>query len=428
MKKDLTNQIVWSDIATAYEKAVVRTSFYDDLMKKLSQQLKGRKKILDLGCGVGYLINELMKEDPSRTIVGVDANEYMLEIARKNVIEERFQKNTVLIHGDAVNFEYHEKFDAVVSSNLLFNLKTPYAFLDNAYANLEPGGRFVLTSAKHDPDLSLAIKSMKEEFKSDGRIKKLEKYANVAEEVNSRFLGEMKTFSNEEIAKVLTDFIGFEKVLSNQSGYLGQNFIIAAQKPAEESEIIYKIATEKERLQAYNLRYHILHDRYEFIDRNETGIEKTCHDDHAIHFVAVDPITNKVVGCLFYLEYDKSVGFPAENEIEIGYYLDKHDRLATPGRWYVLPTYRHRGIGKKLFELYFKTCVKSNVTGTVFCINPENKGFFDKLGAQKIGEVNANYSEFRKPAPAMPVYIDLSEGMPEYFSNSKKAKRIKITG
>lgn len=90
MKKDLTNQIVWSDIATAYEKALVRNSFYDDLTKKLIAQLKGRKKILDLGCGAGYLIHELMKEDPSRTIVGVDANEYMLEIDRKNVIEGRF--------------------------------------------------------------------------------------------------------------------------------------------------------------------------------------------------------------------------------------------------------------------------------------------------------------------------------------------------
>ncbi|HBC76812.1 MAG TPA: hypothetical protein DC017_18575 [Candidatus Wallbacteria bacterium] len=427
MKKDLTNQIVWSDIATAYEKAVVRTSFYDNLMKKLMTQLKGRKKILDLGCGVGYLINELMKEDPSRTIVGVDANEYMLEIARKNVIEDRFSKKVTLIHGDAVTFEYHEKFDAVVSSNLLFNLKTPYAFLDNAYANLKPGGRFVLTSAKRDPDLGLAIRTMKEEFKADGRFDSLEKYASVAEEVNSRFLGEMKTFSNAEIEKVLTDFIGFRKVVSNQNGYLDQNFVVAADKPKKEGEIIYKIANENERLQAYNLRYHILHDRYEFIDPNETRIEKTSHDDHAIHFVAIDPITDRVVGCLFYLEYDENVGFPAENEIEIDYFLNMHSKLATPGRWYVLPTYRHRGIGKKLFELYFKTCVKSSVTGTVFCINPENKGFFEKLGAKKIGEINSNYSEFRKPAQAMPVYIDLSAGMPAYFSGNTKEKKIKIT-
>ncbi|HOT77241.1 MAG TPA: class I SAM-dependent methyltransferase, partial [Candidatus Wallbacteria bacterium] len=200
MKRDLTNQIVWSDIATAYEKAVVRTSFYDELMKKLAGQLKGCKKILDLGCGVGYLINELMREDPERKITGVDANEYMLEIAREKVIESRFQKNVTLVHGDAVTFEYHEKYDAVVSSNLLFNLKTPYAFLDNAFHNLKPGGRFVLTSARNNPDLGLAIRSMKEEFKADGRFDELEKYANVAEEVNSRFLGEMKTFDNDEIA------------------------------------------------------------------------------------------------------------------------------------------------------------------------------------------------------------------------------------
>ncbi len=426
MKKDLTGQNVWSDIATAYEKAVVRTTFYNDLMKKLIIRLKGRKRILDLGCGVGYLINELMLEDPSRTIVGVDANEYMLEIAREKVIENRFINNVTLIHGDANTFEYHEKFDAVVSSNLMFNLKTPYTFLDNAYTNLKDGGRFVLTSARHNPDLSLAIETMKKEFKENGRFDELQKYISIAEEVNSSFMGEMKTFENDEIEKVLTDFVGFKKIVSSQRGYLGQNFIVAADKPKKESEIIYKIANESERIQAYNLRYHILHDRYEFISPNETKKEKTGHDDHAIHFVAIDPATDKVVGCLFYLEYDENVGFPAENEIDVSYFLDKHSKLATPGRWYVLPTYRHRGIGKKLFELYFKTCVKSNVTGTVFCINPENKSFFDKLGAKKIGEINNNYTEFRKPAPALPVYIDLSRGMPEYYSQDRKEKYKKI--
>ncbi len=428
MKRDLTNQIVWSDIATAYEKAVVRTSFYDELMKKLAGQLKGCKKILDLGCGVGYLINELMREDPERKITGVDANEYMLEIAREKVIESRFQKNVTLVHGDAVTFEYHEKYDAVVSSNLLFNLKTPYAFLDNAFHNLKPGGRFVLTSARNNPDLGLAIRSMKEEFKADGRFDELEKYANVAEEVNSRFLGEMKTFDNDEIAKVLTDFIGFRKVVSNQCGYLDQNFIVTAIKPEKDEEIIYKIANEEERTQAYNLRYHILHDRYEFISPNDKKIEKTSHDDHAIHFVAIDTAINKVVGCLFYLEYDEKIGFPAESEIDIKYFLNKHSKLATPGRWYVLPAYRQRGIGKKLFELYFKTCVKSDVTGTVFCINPENKGFFDKLGARKAGTLKNNYSEFKKPAPTLPVYIDLSSGLPKYYSENNKEKYKKIIG
>jgi len=239
-------------------------------------------------------------------------------------------------------------------------------------------------------------------------------------------MGEMKTFDNAEIEKILTDFVGFQKIKYNGRGYLNQNFVIAADKPKKEGEIIYKIADEKEKIQAYNLRYHILHDRYDFIAHDESKIEKTRHDEHAIHFVAIDPIINKVVGCLFYLEYDEKVGFPTEKEIDLNYYLDKHSKLATPGRWYVLPTYRQRGIGKKLFELYFKTCVKSNVTGTVFCINPENKGFFEKLGAQKIGKINHNYTEFQKPAPALPIYIDLSRGMPEYYSQNKKEKYKKI--
>lgn|GEM_PF-6574293 len=424
MSKDLTQQKIWSDIATAYEKAVVRTSFYNELMQKLIINLKGKKRILDLGCGVGYLINELMKEDSQRQIVGVDANQYMLDIAKDVVVEKRFAKNVTLIQADAASYQNSEPFDAVVSSNLLFNLKDPYKFLDNAYENLKNGGTLVLTSAKRNPDLKKMITKMREEFQADGRIDELRKYVEVAESVNSNFIGEMKLFDKHEIADVLTNFIGFDKIASNTDSYLDQNFVIAARKPFEESEIIYKIADKNEIEESFKLRYHILHDRYGFIAENETRREKLMHDDHATHFVAVDSATNKVVGCLFYLEYIDGIGFYAEEGLEIERYRLTNEKLATPGRWYVLPAYRTRGIGKKLFELFFKTCERQKVTATMFNINPENETFFKKLGAQKIGNVNNNYCEFKIPASALPIHIDLKNGMPDVFKNVTNHKTM----
>ncbi len=425
MKADLTKQKIWSDIATAYEKAIVRTTFYHEMMVDLKVQLKGRKNILDMGCGVGYLINELMKEDGSRTIVGIDANQYMLDIAGDVVIEERFRRNVRLHQADAATFRGNEGFDAVVSSNLLFNLKDPYTFLDNVFENLKPGGIFVLTSAKNNPSLGLAIGRMKEEFKRDGRYDELIKHVDVVESVNGSFMGDMKTFDNHEIERVLIDFIGFEKVIANHDSYLGQNFVIAVKKPQYEANIIYKIPNEEEKEKMYRLRYHLLHDRYGFIPANDERREKIIHDDHATHFIAMDSRTERVVGCLFYLEYEKGVGFPAEKEFDMEHYLSTHEKLSTPGRWYVLPAYRQMGVGRKLFEEYFKTCLERKVTGTIFSINPENEKFFERLGARKLGKAGKNYVEFNKPAPTLPVYIDLRAGMPKYFDRKPESKSEK---
>lgn len=416
MKEDLTDQKIWSDIATAYEKAIVRTSFYHNMMMDMMAGLEGKKRILDLGCGVGYLINELMKEDPERIIVGVDANKYMLDIARDRVIEKRFMDRVTLVHGDAVTYKGEEKFDAVVSSNLLFNLKEPFAFLDNTYENLKFGGRLVLTSARKNPDLGLIMQKMKEEFAKNGRLEELFEYVAVVERVNSSFLGEMKTFDDEEIEETLLNFIGYKKIIRNVPAYLGQNFLVVAEMPPHDGEIVYKKANAREREEAFKLRYHILQQRYDFIPQNSERREKIMHDDHATHFVAVDALTKKVVGCLFYLEYVSGVGFPAEKEVAIEEFVQRHEKLATPGRWYVLPTYRRRGVGKKLFELYFKTCERQKVTGTVFSINPENEKFFEKLGAKKLGALRNDYKEFHRPAPSQPVYIDMTKGIPSYFS------------
>ena len=425
MKVDLNDQKIWSDIAVAYEKAVIKTTFYQKMMKDLMDNLTGKKRILDLGCGVGYLVNELMKQDPERVIVGVDANKYMLDIARETVIEERFLKNVTLVHGDAVTYVNEDKFDAVVSSNLMFNLKDPFAFLDNTYDNLKHGGRLVLTSAKRNPDLKIMIQSMREEFARDGRLEELKKHVGVAESVNANFVGEMKTFDNKEIEDVLLNFIGYKKVVNNFSTYLDQNFVVAAEMPSHDGEIIYKNANSKERESAFRLRYHILQERYDFIPKNPERKEKIMHDDHATHFVAVDSATGRVVGCLFYLEYKNGIGFPAEKEVNINSFVEKHEKLATPGRWYVLPTYRHRGVGKKLFELYFKTCERKKITGTVFSINPENESFFDKLGAMKVGGPRNDYKEFHRPAPSQPVYIDMTNGIPAYFKSPADNRKNK---
>src|SRR3989344_2960085 len=95
---DLREQKVWSDIARAYEKVIVRTSFYESMISDLSTHVRGNA-VVDLGCGIGYLMNMLL-EIPDRKTVGVDTNSYMLDIAKREIIRSEFLDRVELFHAD----------------------------------------------------------------------------------------------------------------------------------------------------------------------------------------------------------------------------------------------------------------------------------------------------------------------------------------
>ena len=94
-------------------------------------------RVLDLGCGNGRLTAELAAR--GYDVLGLDASESMLDLARDTYPELRF------IQGDATSFELDEPVDAVFS-NAMFHWvdadRQPEA-LAHVAAALRPGGQFV---------------------------------------------------------------------------------------------------------------------------------------------------------------------------------------------------------------------------------------------------------------------------------------------
>ena len=91
-----------------------------DVAKKLIEtyNLKENAKILDVGCGKGFLLYEFKKLLPKSKIVGFDISKYAIENAKEEI------KTNLLIHRaqDAYNFKDKE-FDLVVSITTLHNLE-----------------------------------------------------------------------------------------------------------------------------------------------------------------------------------------------------------------------------------------------------------------------------------------------------------------
>jgi len=76
-------------------------------------KLKGNVKILDIGCGKGYLLYELSKLLPEADIKGIDISEYAISNSK-----EEISKN--LIKCNAINLPWEDNFfDLVISINTL---------------------------------------------------------------------------------------------------------------------------------------------------------------------------------------------------------------------------------------------------------------------------------------------------------------------
>lgn len=112
-------------------------SYLDDLLKQLPPNVT----VLDLGCGSGkpileYLISQNVK------VLGVDASEQMLDLAKQNFPDTRFTLK------DMRKLDLDEKFDAIIAWHSFFHL--PVADQPGMFSvfrrHLKPNGILLFTS------------------------------------------------------------------------------------------------------------------------------------------------------------------------------------------------------------------------------------------------------------------------------------------
>jgi SAM-dependent methyltransferase len=81
--------------------------------------LKAGDRVLDVGCGKGFLLYELLQAIPGIEVAGLDISRYALEHCKAEVA-------SFLVEGSAVSLPFPEKsFDLVLSINTLHNLQLP---------------------------------------------------------------------------------------------------------------------------------------------------------------------------------------------------------------------------------------------------------------------------------------------------------------
>jgi SAM-dependent methyltransferase len=102
-------------------------------------EAKPGERILDLGCGDGFLTRRIAES--GATMVGVDSSPQMIAAAKERGVDAR------LANGETLTF--NSEFDAVFSNAALHWMSDQDAVLEGVYRALKPGGRFVAECGGH---------------------------------------------------------------------------------------------------------------------------------------------------------------------------------------------------------------------------------------------------------------------------------------
>lgn len=131
-KYDLMNNI----ISLGIQKRWRRTFF-----RKLN--VSNRMHCLDLCCGTGDVAIALAKKTDS--VVGLDFNQKMLNIAQKKIVSNGVERKIKLVQGDAMKLPFsNNSFDLVTIAFGLRNVPDAGQTIEEARRVLKPDGQFAI--------------------------------------------------------------------------------------------------------------------------------------------------------------------------------------------------------------------------------------------------------------------------------------------
>lgn len=114
------------------------------LKRYLKCALNGGGKILEVGCGLGFLIKYLEVED-NFEMIGLDISEYAIRLAKKHPSKSCF----LMASAEKLPFK-PEIFHGVIALDVIEHLKYPEDFVNDTFDVLKKGGLFILRAPNLD--------------------------------------------------------------------------------------------------------------------------------------------------------------------------------------------------------------------------------------------------------------------------------------
>ena len=93
---------------------------------------------LDVGCGNGWVVRKIAKEEKCKKSIGIDKSEKMILQSKKKINNKKEE----FIHTDIESMSYKGKFNFIFSMESLYYANSIEIALDKIYKLLKPGGQF----------------------------------------------------------------------------------------------------------------------------------------------------------------------------------------------------------------------------------------------------------------------------------------------
>lgn len=110
------------------------------VVSKVLQDPSKRYRILDAGCGEGFISMLLVKKFPNAIVTGIDQSQEALEMARRVHQIVRYRQGSIY----RMPFRNHS-FDLVICTEVLEHLESPYFALKELNRVVKRGGAVLLT-------------------------------------------------------------------------------------------------------------------------------------------------------------------------------------------------------------------------------------------------------------------------------------------
>ena len=113
-------------------------SLYPILLERLSHI--SYQSALDLGCGTGEMIKQIMQSDNHKELYGIDLSEEMLSVAKGKLPDQ-----VKLLLGDSESLPFPDNFfDVVYCNDSFHHYPAPQNVLSEVHRVLKPGGTFLM--------------------------------------------------------------------------------------------------------------------------------------------------------------------------------------------------------------------------------------------------------------------------------------------
>jgi ubiquinone/menaquinone biosynthesis C-methylase UbiE len=124
----------------AMDHTLPNSAFVDRLV-----ELGARGRMLDLGCGPGHMPLLVAERIADAQVIGLDAAETMLALARQKLAATNFADRVTFCRGDAKDLSFDDaSFDVVFSNTVLHHIPDPLPFLSECRRVLRPEGVLVI--------------------------------------------------------------------------------------------------------------------------------------------------------------------------------------------------------------------------------------------------------------------------------------------